>query len=146
MLPLIAIFVCLPLASLPPIQAQSQHPLVSTDKPLYPIWGTGGTVNVTLSGLERNSTYFLWLQRPFTPASNLTAIRPIPGVPQQVVLKLMETEARILERCSEDMRMYAVKYDAVRRELMTEEERTAWRRGLGWIVGEPTMARPWRTG
>ena len=67
------------------------------------------------------------------------------GIPQRVVAKLMETEARILERCAEDMRMYAVKHDAVRRELMTDEERTAWRRGLAWIAGEPTMARPWRT-
>ena len=84
-LPLIAIFVCLPLASLPPLQAQSQHPLISTDKSIYPIWGVGGVVNVTLSGLESNSTYFLWLQRPFHPASNLTNILIIPRVPHQVV-------------------------------------------------------------
>jgi len=67
------------------------------------------------------------------------------GVAPHVVAGLLEAEAAILERCATDMRMYSLKHESVRRELMTEEERTAWRRGLAWVAGEPAMARPWRT-
>lgn len=67
------------------------------------------------------------------------------GVVPEIAAGLVEAEAAILERCATDMRMYSLKHDSVRRELMTEEERTAWRRGLAWVAGEPVMARPWRT-
>ena len=67
------------------------------------------------------------------------------GVPGPVARKLATSEAHALKRCAQDMRMYALKHDAVRRELVTEEERSAFQRGLAAVAGEPTMARPRRT-
>jgi len=40
---------------------------VSTDRPIYPIWGLGGTVQVTVQNFAPNLTYFLWLQKPKQP-------------------------------------------------------------------------------
>ena len=57
--------------------------------------------------------------------------------------ELVKSEAETLERCARDMRMYALKHDAVRRELATEEERDAPYRGLALVAGERTIARPW---
>jgi GTP-binding protein EngB required for normal cell division len=67
------------------------------------------------------------------------------GVPPEMACKLVASEAEALERCARDMRMYALKHDAIRRELVTEEERNAYYRGLAWVAGEQTIARPWTT-
>ena len=67
------------------------------------------------------------------------------GVPPEVANELLASEAEALERCARDMRMYALKHDAIRRELVTEEERNAYYRGLAWVAGEQTIARPWTT-
>ena len=48
------------------------------------------------------------------------------------------SRAQALKRCAQDMRMYALKHDAVRRELVSEEERTAFQRDLAAVAGEPT--------
>jgi hypothetical protein len=68
---IIAMFFCLPLTSLPSVDAQQTLASLSTDREIYPIWRIGGNVNVTLTNLASNSTYFLWLQRPSDNASNL---------------------------------------------------------------------------
>jgi hypothetical protein len=44
-------------------------------------------------------------------------------------------EADVLDRISEDMQIYTLKRDAVRRELVTDEELTAYRSGLSLLVG-----------
>ena len=67
------------------------------------------------------------------------------GVPPEVANELLASEAEALERCARDMRMYALKHDAIRRELVTDEERNAYYRGLAWVAGEQTIARPWPT-
>ena len=67
------------------------------------------------------------------------------GLPAAIACELVKAEAEALKRCARDMRMYALKHDAIRRELVTDEERTAYYRGLAWVAGEPTMARPWTT-
>jgi GTP-binding protein EngB required for normal cell division len=67
------------------------------------------------------------------------------GLPQEIACKLIAAEAEVLERCARDMRMYALKHDAVRRELATEEEQNAYYRGLAWVAGDRTIARPWPT-
>jgi GTP-binding protein EngB required for normal cell division len=67
------------------------------------------------------------------------------GLPPEIAHELVASEAEALERCARDMRMYALKHDAIRRELVTEEERNAHYRGLIWAAGEPTIARPWTT-
>ena len=68
---IIAMFLYLPLTSLPSVGAQQTLASISTDRAIYPIWRKGGNVNVTLTNLASNSTYFLWLQRPSDNASNL---------------------------------------------------------------------------
>jgi hypothetical protein len=35
-----------------------------TDQAIYPVWGIGGSVEVTAENLETNVTYSLWLQKP----------------------------------------------------------------------------------
>ena len=67
------------------------------------------------------------------------------GVTPEIACQLVASEAEALERCARDMRMYALKHDAIRRELLTEEERTAYYRGLAWVAGERMMASPWTT-
>ena len=37
---------------------------ISTDLPVYPLWGVGGTVRVTAVNFAPNLTYYLWLQKP----------------------------------------------------------------------------------
>jgi GTP-binding protein EngB required for normal cell division len=49
--------------------------------------------------------------------------------------RLLEREAAILERLSEDMKRYALKRDAVRRYLLTEEETGAAHRALLLLAG-----------
>jgi len=41
--------------------------------------------------------------------------------------------------------MQPLKHDAIRRELATEEEQSAYYRGLAWVAGDRTIARPWPT-
>jgi len=67
------------------------------------------------------------------------------GLPQEIACELVAAEAEALERCARDMRMYALKHDAIRRELATEEEQSAYYRGLAWVAGDRTIARPWPT-
>ena len=68
---IIAMFFCLPLTSRPIVDAQQASATLSTDRGIYPLWRKGGNVNVTLTNLAPNSTYFLWVQRPSDNASNL---------------------------------------------------------------------------
>ena len=49
------------------------------------------------------------------------------------------------ERLAEDMRMCALKHDATRRELMTDEERQGYQRALERLVGNRFLSLPWTT-
>jgi hypothetical protein len=81
----------------------------------------------------------------FRPGLCILHLRSVleAGLPPETARELVASEAEALERCARDMRMYALKHDAIRRELVTEEERTAYYRGLALAVGERTIARPW---
>ena len=52
---------------------------------------------------------------------------------------LMERQATIFQRLSEDMRRYALKHDAVRRFLASQEETAAAERALMFLVGRRNM-------
>jgi GTP-binding protein EngB required for normal cell division len=52
-----------------------------------------------------------------------------------LIRELIEREAMILERLSEDMKRYALKRDAVRRYLLTEEETAAAHEALSLLAG-----------
>ena len=57
----------------------------------------------------------------------------------------VQAEADLLHRLSEDMRMYALKHDAIRRELMTQEERQAYLHALERLAGSRFLSLPWLT-
>jgi hypothetical protein len=52
-----------------------------------------------------------------------------------LVRSLLQRQAALLQRYSEDMRRYATKHDAVRRYLASQEETTAAERGLLLVAG-----------
>ena len=81
----------------------------------------------------------------FLPGLCIVHLRGVleAGLRPEIASELVGSEAQALERCARDMRMYALKHDAVRRELATEEERNAYYRGLALVAGERTIARPW---
>lgn len=57
--------------------------------------------------------------------------------------KLLEAHARILERTSEDLQRYALKHDALRRYLTSEEERRASQLALLLLAGHRNVSTPW---
>jgi len=63
------IYVMTLFSSAPPVMGASGS--VSTDRPVYPIWGLGGTVNVTVHNFAPNFTYYLWLQKANQPVPYL---------------------------------------------------------------------------
>jgi GTP-binding protein EngB required for normal cell division len=64
----------------------------------------------------------------------------ISGIPDPGLARaLIERQIAMLERVSEDMQRYALKRDAVRRQLLTEEETEAARRALLLLVGRRTL-------
>jgi small GTP-binding protein len=60
----------------------------------------------------------------------LSAIRD-----SELVRSLLERQAAVLQRYSEDVRRYAIKHDAVRRYLASQEETTVAERGLLLVAG-----------
>jgi small GTP-binding protein len=60
------------------------------------------------------------------------------------VRALLRREAVLLERLCEDMRRYALKRDAVRRALLSEEEQSAAARALRMVAGHRNVVAPWR--
>ena len=66
---------------------------------------------------------------------------PDPKLRQRLVL----SEAESLERIAENMERYALKHEAIRRVLATEEELVADRAGLTRLVGHPKLATPWKS-
>jgi hypothetical protein len=52
-----------------------------------------------------------------------------------LICKIMEHEATIFERLSEDMQRYSLKFNAVRRALESEEEETAADRTMMLLAG-----------
>ena len=57
---------------------------------------------------------------------------------QEVADVLLQEQANRLVELSEDMHSYSLKRDAIRRQLMNNNEENAWRRALVQIVGERT--------
>ncbi len=66
------IYVTLLLANSNPVQAVSVT--ISTDQPIYPLWGIGGTVRITAQNLASNVSYYFWLQKPKQFTSNFTKL------------------------------------------------------------------------
>jgi GTP-binding protein EngB required for normal cell division len=68
-----------------------------------------------------------------------TVLNAKPGEEQARIL--LQAQASVLERIAEDMRTYALKHNAVRRELATNEESNAYRTALLRLVGHRYSGR-----
>jgi small GTP-binding protein len=63
--------------------------------------------------------------------------------PGQAAQKLLQAHARLLERTSEDLQRYALKHNALRRYLTSEEERRASQLALLLLAGHRNVSSPW---
>jgi len=85
------IYVTLLLANSNPVQAVAAT--VSTDQPIYPIWGIGGTVQITAQNLVSGAPYYVWLQNPKQFTSNFTrlSLTSTNGSPTSTLLSISPT-------------------------------------------------------
>ncbi len=58
--------------------------------------------------------------------------------------ELVAFQAAIMERLAENMERYALKHDALRRGLQSEDERVAYHQALSQLVGDKRLQAPWR--
>jgi small GTP-binding protein len=84
-------------------------------------------------------------QEPHVPACCLPHLILVinslgPGKEAQ---RLLEAHARLLERTYEDLQRYALKHDALRRHLTSEEERRASQLALLLLSGHRNVSAPW---
>ncbi|HTW46033.1 MAG TPA: dynamin family protein [Acidobacteriaceae bacterium] len=63
-----------------------------------------------------------------------------PGTGAQ---NLLQAHAHLMERTSEDLQRYALKHDALRRDLTSEEERRASQLALLLLAGHRNVSAPW---
>lgn len=56
---------------------------------------------------------------------------------------LLHVHARLLERTAEDLQRYALRHDALRRYLTSEEERQASQLALLLLAGHRSVGAPW---
>ncbi len=63
--------------------------------------------------------------------------------PGDAVRELLEAHANLLERTAEDLQRYALKHDALRRYLTSEEERRASQNALLLLAGHRNLTSPW---
>jgi hypothetical protein len=62
------------------------------------------------------------------------------GLPAQ---KLLAAHARLLERTAEDLQRYALRHDALRQDLTSEEERQSSQLALLLLAGHRSVGAPW---
>jgi hypothetical protein len=61
----------------------------------------------------------------------------------QPTRNLLYAHARLLERTAEDLQRYALRHDALRRYLTSEEERRASQLALLLLAGHRSVSAPW---
>ena len=80
---------------------------------------------------------------PVLCVPHLSAVlRKLPD--PEVAAQLVAFEAAIVARLAENMERYALKHDALRRNLQSEDERVAYHQGLSVLVGDKRLQAPWR--
>lgn len=99
------------------------------------------------SGVEEvaNAARMALEQNPHVPACCLPHLVLVMNSlgPGQAAQRLLEAHARLLERTSEDLQRYALKHDALRRYLTSEEERRASQLALLLLAGHRNVSTPW---
>lgn len=63
----------------------------------------------------------------------------------EIARLLVEDLSEVLRRIAENMRLCALKHDAIRRELASTEEHDAYLTGLLRLAGDRRLAHPWVT-
>ncbi len=63
--------------------------------------------------------------------------------PGEATRELLVAHAALLERTAEDLQRYALKHDALRRHLISEEERRAAQIALLLLAGHRNLSSPW---
>jgi GTP-binding protein EngB required for normal cell division len=81
--------------------------------------------------------------RPETPALCIPHLRVIAGHLKnpELISTLFAEQSRSIDRLAEDMRRYALKYDGLRRWLMSDEERRTPDDALGYVAGRRSVFR-----
>lgn len=74
--------------------------------------------------------------------SHLIMVAEIIG-PGESVQRLLESHAELMERTAEDLQRYALKHDALRRHLTSQEERQAAQLALLLLAGHRNVSGPW---
>ncbi len=83
-----------------------------------------------------------WTKLPVLCLSHLSALlRKVSD--ERLARSLLDFEAALFERLAENMERYALKHDALRRGLNSEDERIAYHRGLSQLVGDKRLQAPW---
>jgi len=82
------IYVTLLLANCNPVRAVAVT--ISTDQPIYSLWGIGGTVRIAAQNLVSNVSYYFWLQKPKQFNSNFTklSLTSTHGAPTSTLLSI----------------------------------------------------------
>lgn len=62
---------------------------------------------------------------------------------ENLARELLDFEAALFERLAENMERYALRHDALRRNLNSSDERVAYHRGLSQLVGDKRLQAPW---
>jgi GTP-binding protein EngB required for normal cell division len=82
------------------------------------------------------------VQLPVLCLPHLSALlRKVPD--GDLARSLLDFEAALLERLAENMKRYALKHDALRRDLNSDDERVAYHRSLSHLVGDKRLQAPW---
>jgi hypothetical protein len=71
----IAMFIGLCLIPMRGVTAQVIAPKVTSDRLVYPIWHMEGKINLTISQLVVNQTYYVWLQKPSDSSTRYAGIK-----------------------------------------------------------------------
>jgi GTP-binding protein EngB required for normal cell division len=81
--------------------------------------------------------------KPEMPALCVPHLRLIAGRLKnpELIRALLAEQSRSIDRLAEDMRRYALRYDGLRRQLMSDEERRAPDDALGYVAGRRTVFR-----
>jgi len=74
--------------------------------------------------------------------SHLVLVTDLLGVGEPAQ-RLLESHAHLMERTAEDLQRYALRFDALRRYLTSEEERRASQLALLLLAGHRNVSAPW---
>jgi hypothetical protein len=101
-----------------------------------------------LAGSERRATTDIAARAPVDGQTVTLCLRHLglvlaAGPPPKRARALLRAAAAALQRHAEDMRSYALKREALRAGLLSDEESRAYLATLHLLAGAPALVRPW---